>query len=54
MKRLRLWVKVVLVILGVCLFITWWNEFCKWNDKQIQSCVEGGHSEFWCRRELNK
>ena len=54
MKRLRLWVKVVLVIIGAWLMILTWNKLCEWNDKTIQMCVEGGHSEYWCIRELNK
>ena len=52
--KLRNWVKVVLVIIGAWLLINFWNGFCRWNNEQIQSCVEGGHTEYWCKRELNK
>ena len=54
MKRLRLWVKVVLVIIGAWLLICTWNKLCEWEERDRQSCVEGGHTYEWCVRELNK
>lgn len=53
MKRLRLWVKVVLVILGVCLLLATWRLLTGWERDARQSCVEGGHTYEWCVKELN-
>ena len=52
MKKLRMWVKVVLVIIVSCLLIITWNKLCEWNERDIQNCIDGGHSEFWCRKNL--
>lgn len=52
MKRLRLWVKVVLVVLAVIVLSFLLKGFNDWNDKQVASCVEGGHTYQWCRGNL--
>lgn len=54
MKRLRIWVKVVLVIISILLLVGAWNFLKEQEDKARQSCVEGGHTYEWCVRELNR
>lgn len=52
--KLRLWVKVVLVVLCIWLVVAIWGLLTDYENKVRQSCVEGGHSYEWCVRELNK
>ena len=52
--KLRNWVKVVLVILLVIVLGFIMKALNNWNDKQINSCIDGGHSYNWCIRELSK
>ena len=54
--RLRNWVKVVLNVIAliILLMLTW---FCIkgisdiWQ-RDLDSCIAGGHSEYWCRKNL--
>ena len=54
MKKLRMWVKVVLIVLVVVVLAFILKALNNWNDKQVDSCVSGGHSYNWCMKELNK
>lgn len=54
--KLRNWVKVLLNVIAliILLMLTW---FCIkgigdiWQ-KDLDSCIAGGHSERWCRKNL--
>ena len=50
--KLRNWVKVVLVILLVIVLSFILKALNNWNDKQVDSCVAGGHTYQWCRGNL--
>ena len=52
--KLRLWVKAVLVIIGILLLVGTWKFLTEQEKKVRQSCVEGGHTYEWCVRELSK
>lgn len=54
MKKLRMWVKVVLIVLAIFLLVLSVKLLNNYNNKVIDMCVEGGHSYNWCVRELNK
>lgn len=52
MKKLRMWVKVVLIVLLVVVLAFILKALNNWNDKQVDSCVAGGHTYQWCRGNL--
>lgn len=54
MERLRLWVKVVLLVLVSILIILSIKLLNNWNKKVVNNCIEGGHTYSWCMKELSK
>lgn len=54
MKRLRLWVKVVLLVLVSILVILSIRFLNNWNKNIVKGCVEGGNTYNWCMKELSK
>lgn len=49
--RLRLWVKLTLCIIAIVLLLMLDSKIV---ENAINKCVEGGHSEEYCERELSK
>lgn len=50
--KLRLWVKVVLAALAIivsCFILKGLNDMWQRN---LDSCIAGGHTEYWCRKNL--
>ena len=48
--KLKLWVKVVLATLVMIMAVTMLNNN---QDKQMQKCIEAGHSQAYCEIHLN-
>lgn len=40
--------KVILCVTGIMLMLVIGVLFTQYSNRQIESCVKGGHSENWC------
>lgn len=51
-RRLKKWVKVVLVIMGVLMIIGMCKGLSKLDEKQLENCMSAGHSQSYCEKGL--
>lgn len=51
-RRLKKWVKVVLVLLAIGSFVLLMNLFRKYEDNELQNCINSGHNKEYCEKGL--
>lgn len=51
-RRLKKWVKVVLLLLAIGSFVLLMNLFGKYEDNELQNCINAGHSQSYCEKGL--
>lgn len=51
-RRLKKWVKVVLLLLAIGGFVLLMNLFGKYEDNELQNCINAGHSQGYCEKGL--
>lgn len=51
-RRLKKWVKVVLLLLAIGGFVLLMNLFGKYEDNELHNCINVGHSQSYCEKGL--
>ena len=52
MKKLRMWVKVVLIGLAILILAFIFKLFYSFSVDTVNMCVEGGHTYEWCVKNV--